>query len=44
MVKDKLKTRADGRKTGLSGEFFGAAELLKRGLQASSTIGKREID
>jgi hypothetical protein len=35
----KPKPRADGHKTGLSGEFFVAAELLKRGLQTSLTLG-----
>jgi hypothetical protein len=33
------KPRADGHKTGLAGEFFVAAELLKRGLQTSLTLG-----
>jgi len=31
--------RHDGQKTGLAGEFFVAAELLKRGLQTSVTFG-----
>ena len=31
--------RADGQITGLAGEFFVAAELLKRGLQTSVTFG-----
>jgi len=31
--------RADGQLTGLAGEFFVAAELLKRGLQTSVTFG-----
>lgn len=31
--------RVDGQMTGLAGEFFVAAELLKRGLQASLTFG-----
>ena len=31
--------RADGQVTGLAGEFFVAAELLKRGLQTSVTFG-----
>lgn len=31
--------RADGQMTGLAGEFFVAAELLKRGLQTSVTFG-----
>jgi hypothetical protein len=40
-----LKTRADGQKTSLSGEFFVAAELLKRGLQTSLTLGNaKSID
>lgn len=33
------KSRADGQLTGLAGEFFVAAELLKRGLQTSLTLG-----
>lgn len=33
------KGRADGQLTGLAGEFFVAAELLKRGLQTSVTFG-----
>jgi hypothetical protein len=32
-------TRADGQVTGLSGELFVAAELLKRGIQTSITFG-----
>jgi len=32
-------TRQDGQKTSLAGEFFVAAELLKRGLQTSLTLG-----
>src|SRR5947209_1162122 len=31
--------RIDGQVTGLAGEFFVAAELLKRGLQTSVTFG-----
>ncbi|MEY8690116.1 MAG: hypothetical protein AB9M53_09615 [Leptothrix sp. (in: b-proteobacteria)] len=31
--------RVDGQVTGLAGEFFVAAELLKRGLQTSITFG-----
>ena len=31
--------RADGQMSGLAGEFFVAAELLKRGLQTSVTFG-----
>jgi hypothetical protein len=33
------KQRTDGQVTGLAGEFFVAAELLKRGLQTSITFG-----
>ena len=33
------KPRADGQMTGLAGELFVAAELLKRGLQVSLTFG-----
>lgn len=33
------KTRVDGQVTGLAGELFVAAELLKRGLQTSVTFG-----
>jgi len=33
------RPRADGQVTGLAGEFFVAAELLKRGLQTSVTFG-----
>jgi len=33
------KSRADGQVTGLAGELFVAAELLKRGLQTSVTFG-----
>lgn len=36
--KAKLK-RVDGQVTGLAGELFVAAELLKRGLQTSVTFG-----
>ncbi len=38
MAKKKRK-RVDGQITGLSGELFVAAELLKRGIQASITFG-----
>lgn len=39
-VKPKVKSkRADGQITGLAGELFVAAELLKRGLQTSVTFG-----
>ena len=44
-MKDTPKPRADGQKTGLAGEFFVAAELLKRGLQTSLTLGNaKSID
>ncbi len=33
------RKRADGQLSGLAGEFFVAAELLKRGLQTSVTFG-----
>jgi hypothetical protein len=33
------KPRADGQLSGLAGEFFVAAELLKRGFQTSVTFG-----
>jgi hypothetical protein len=33
------KERKDGQLTGLAGEFFVAAELLKRGLQVALTLG-----
>ena len=33
------RARVDGQITGLAGEFFVAAELLKRGLQTSVTFG-----
>jgi hypothetical protein len=35
----KTAARVDGQVTGLAGEFFVAAELLKRGLQTSVTFG-----
>ncbi|RVT47435.1 hypothetical protein [Rubrivivax albus] len=35
----KKKPRVDGQITGLAGELFVAAELLKRGLQTSVTFG-----
>jgi hypothetical protein len=39
------KVRVDGQKTGLAGEFFVAAELLKRDLQVSITFGNaKQID
>ena len=34
----KSKRRVDGQVTGLAGEFFVAAELLKRNLQTSITF------
>lgn len=34
-----MRTRVDGQITGLAGELFVAAELLKRGLQTSVTFG-----
>jgi len=44
-VKRGARTRADGQLSGLSGEFFVAAELLKRGLQAAPTLGNaKSID
>ena len=45
VIKRITKPRADGQKTGLAGEFFVAAELLKRGLQTSLTLGNaKSID
>jgi hypothetical protein len=39
------KARVDGNMTGLAGELFVAAELLKRGLQTSITFGNaKQID
>jgi hypothetical protein len=39
------KSRVDGQMTGLAGEFFVAAELLKLGLQTSITFGNaKSID
>lgn len=35
----KPRSRADGQITGLAGELFVTAELLKRGLQTSFTLG-----
>jgi hypothetical protein len=44
-IKRLSKQRADGQKSGLAGEFFVAAELLKRGLQTSLTLGNaKSID
>lgn len=34
-----MKKRADGQTSGLAGEFFVAAELLKRDIQTSITFG-----
>jgi hypothetical protein len=40
-----VKNRVDGQITGLAGEFFVAAELLKRKLQVSVTFGNaKSID
>jgi hypothetical protein len=39
MAEKPKRRRADGQITGLAGEFFVAAELLKRGLQTSVTFG-----
>ena len=40
-----IKKRVDGQMTGLAGEFFVAAELLKRNLQVSVTFGNtKSID
>lgn len=36
---ERVKTRADGQLSALAGEFFVAAELLKRGFQTSVTFG-----
>jgi hypothetical protein len=44
-IKRVPKQRSDGQKSGLAGEFFVAAELLKRGLQTSLTLGNaKSID
>jgi hypothetical protein len=44
-IKRVSTQRADGQKSGLAGEFFVAAELLKRGLQTSLTLGNaKSID
>ena len=37
-IKRVSKQRADGQESGLAGEFFVAAELLKRDLQTSLTL------
>jgi hypothetical protein len=40
-----MKARADSQKSGLAGELFVAAELLKRDLQVSLTLGNaKSID
>lgn len=45
MNEKPTKKRADGQVTGLAGEFFVAAELLKRGIQTSVTFGNaKSID
>ena len=45
LFKACFRQRADGQKSGLAGEFFVAAELLKRGLQTSLTLGNaKSID
>jgi hypothetical protein len=45
MGQSATKTRADGQLSALAGEFFVAAELLKRGLQTSLTFGNaKSID
>jgi len=36
---DSKKQRADSQLSGLAGEFFVAAELLRRGIQTSVTFG-----
>jgi hypothetical protein len=38
-IKRVSKQHPDGQKSGLEGEFFAAAELLKRGSQTSLTLG-----
>lgn len=37
------KPRIDGQITGLAGEFYVAAELLKRDILASITFGSAEV-
>jgi hypothetical protein len=45
MATTNQRTRADGQISGLAGEFFVAAELLKRDLQTSVTFGNaKSID
>ena len=42
---NKLNNRRDNQITGLSGEYFVAAELLKRDFQVSMTLGNaKSID
>jgi len=42
---DGVKKHADGQMSGLAGEFFVAAELLKRDIQTSVTLGNaKSID
>ena len=44
-IKRMSKQRADSQKSGMAGDFFVAAELLKRGLQTSLTLGNaKSID
>ena len=44
-IEKPKKERVDGQVTGLSGELFVAAELLKRGIQTSVTFGNaKSID
>jgi hypothetical protein len=44
-IEPPKKARADGQISGLAGELFVAAELLKRGLQTSVTFGNaKSID
>ena len=38
-IQNSSKSRADRQLTGLAGELFVAAELMKRGLQTSITLG-----
>jgi hypothetical protein len=45
LASEGKKQRADGQISGLAGEFFVAAELLKRGIQTSVTFGNaKSID
>jgi hypothetical protein len=44
-METKVKQRADGQLSALAGEFFVAAELLKRNIQTSVTFGNaKSID